>query len=149
MALTVRRLVERIEEHLRVQLPDWRQSVYPVELMPYDSRPSQHLCWAVAVPLSNVATLDRRRVSVGSHVTTGVQVGWAYRLRDDGIALDLAEAYDAEAAIVATLLSIDQDPDLGLQIDRMARRVVPGDTGSHLMVGTIELACHHRYPLTA
>lgn len=146
MALTVRHLSERLAEHLRLQLPDWRQSVYPVELMPYDTRPSQHLCWAIGLATSQVAALDRRRVNVGTHTSTTVQVAWAYRLRDDGIVHDQDLAYDAEAALVAALLTIDQDPDLGVQLERMSRRVVPGE-GSAILLGTVDLICHHRLPL--
>lgn len=147
MALTVRQLSERLAAHLAVQLPDWRQSIYPVELMPYDTRPTQHLCWAIGLGVSTVAALDRRRVTVGTHTTTGVTVAWAYRLRDDGVVADVDAAYDAEAALVAALLTIDQDPDLGLQLDRLSRRVVGGDSGHIILLGSVELTCHHRLPL--
>lgn len=146
MALTVRQLVERVSDHLALQLPDWRASTYPSELMPYDPRPSQHRAWALLAGSSTVTPLDRQRRSVGSHVATALTLSWSYRLRDDGVALDLAAAYDAEAELIATLATIDQDPDLSLQLVRLSRTVGNGDSGL-ILVGSVELTCYHRLPL--
>jgi len=146
MPLTVRQLVDRVSEHLALQLPEWRASTYPSELMPYDPRPVQHRAWALLASSSTITPLDRQRRSVGSHVATLLTLSWSYRLRDDGVALDLADAYDAEAELVATLTSIDQDPDLSLQLIRMARNVSNGDSGL-ILVGGIEMTCYHRLPL--
>lgn len=146
MALTVKQLADRLSEHLALQLPAWRASTYPSEIMPYDPRPSQHQAWALLVSRSTVTPLDRQRRSTGTYVASEVVVTWTYRLRDDGIALDIAAAYDAEAALVAAIGTIDQDPDLSLQLSRLSRTVSNGDSGM-ILVGSVELTCYHRLPL--
>ena len=142
--LTLRRLRERLAAHLVTQLGgEWQQSVYPLELQPYDTRPQVHRSWAIGVPASTTpASLDRQRPSVGSHVTTVVTVGWVWRLRDDDVNGDIGRALDGEAEVIVALSAVDTDPDLSVQLGSLRRRVTSGE-GGHLMTGTIELVCHH------
>lgn len=147
MALTVRQLAERLASHLQGALPGWHHSVYPVELMPYDTRPTQHQAWAVAVTATVPAALDRQRRSEGAHVVSSVSVAWAYRVRDDGAAMDVPSAYDAEAELLAALLGVEPDPDLSVQFARATRRTTAGEVGM-LLLGVLELTVYHRLPLT-
>jgi hypothetical protein len=80
-------------------------------------------------------------------VVSSVSVAWAYRVRDDGAAMDVPSAYDAEAELLAALLGVEPDPDLSVQFARATRRTTAGEVGM-LLLGVLELTVYHRLPLT-
>ncbi len=152
VGLPVHEVAERLAAHLKAVLPGWRESAYPLELMPYDSRSSQHQCWAVAVP-TTVPNRDRQgsargTVERGTQATTAVQVGWSWWLREQDAPGDYKAALAAELDLVAKLGTVDENPRLLFSLARLQRRVLPpSEEGGFLLLGVVELATFHRYPL--
>jgi len=150
--IPVRDLRDRIAVHLAGVLTPggWRESSYPLELMPLDPRADQHRAWAVAIPTTLPDRQDRQRgrgaVARYAEATSTVQVGWSWWLRPDAVALDYAEALGAEAVLVAHALTVQSDPALTPILGSMRRRVLDGDGGA-LLLGVVEFEVHHLVPL--
>ncbi len=149
MSLTVRQIRDRISTGLRNALESqgWRESRYPAELLGMDSRDIRHLAFAVGLPSTTPADGERQSTrngatTKGAIVASRVLVRWGYRLRADGEAADYSAMLDAEAVLVAAVLAIDKDPQLGLRLLDLERRA-DGD----LVDATATFECMHRLPL--
>lgn len=157
MALAIQDLRDRIAQQLAVLSPDWGESGYPLELLPFDARPEQHMVWAVSLPTTQAVRQDRQSsrggaVERGTQALTTVRIGWTWWLRDNGAVEDLSDAYGAEADLVAALVAVDGDPGLRLLVQAFERRVVPapaagGGLAGALFIGTITCEVLHRLAL--
>lgn len=150
MSLPIADIRDRLAAQLQAVLVDWHESQYPLELMPYDARPTQHRAWAIAVPTTVAVRGDRQSerggVARGTQALSTVKVGWTWWLQPDGAAAALAEAYTAEAELVAALVAVVPGPHLRLLVQGMARRVQNGEGGA-LFLGTVTCEVLHRLPL--
>jgi hypothetical protein len=153
VSLTVRDLRDRIAAGIAETLgPDgWNESPYAADLFPYDSRELGHHVYAVAVPSTAIQPLDRQNSRAGAATratlaTSTVVVRWAHGMQTDDHPAAYAEALEAEASVVAAVLDVDRDPDLGMRLTGL-RRSVGGD--GTIVLGEVVLEVLHRLPLVA
>lgn len=148
--LTVAAIVARLEAAV-VGLSGWVAAPLPVGFVARSSRAVQHQGAFVMALQTDVSTPSGagRRVSLteGAWVVTRIRVEWGYQLTVDGYAASIAEAYAAEAALLAALLAVSR-VDLTLVPERMTRAVGSvADSERTQLLGTIDLLAHHTIAL--
>ena len=150
MSLAPHDIRDRLAAHLAGALPEWHESPYPLELMPYDARSDQHRSFALALPSTVPVRGDRQSgrggVAAGTQAATVVQVGWSWWVRSTDAVADYSEALAAELVLLSALGKTMKDPSLSFALLRLSRRVVNGDGGA-LFLGVVELEVYHRLPL--
>lgn len=143
---------QRIAAGVATGLTDagWRESPLVVDLFGHDARTIGHLVFAVGVLGTAPHALDRQSSRGGAAVrgavaATGVVVRWAHRLRSDAHVADYDSALVAQEALVAAVLAVDADPELGIRLLALRRPEVLGD-GTYVL-GTVEFEVIHRLRL--
>ncbi len=123
----------------------WRESRQPPKrfVQGSESRPREHLGFAVEVPRTDFRTGDRQRRTLDIHAETLVIVHWSYRLRTTST--DADSALDAEQALVAAILGMDRNPRIEPRLENLTRDT--DETGTHVL-GEVRLHVSHRYPTT-
>ncbi len=152
MSLTVRSLRDRVAAGITeaIGAGGWSESSFVFDLFPFDSRAISHLAFAVGIPSTTVAPLDRQNTRGGAAdraalATSPVIVRWSHTLRSDDQLVSYGEALDAEAVLIAAVLGVDRNPDLGIRLVRVASRMVDGE--GTWFVGQLDFEAMHRLPL--
>lgn len=136
----------------QLEAAGWRESTRVVDLFGQDARSLVHLAFAVGVLGTVPHALDRQSSRGGTSirgavVATGVVVRWAHRLRTDAHVEDYDAALVAQEALVAAVLAVDANPELGVRLLQLRRPEVAGD-GTYLL-GSVEFEVVHRLRLEA
>lgn len=150
--LSVREIRTRVLDHLAgtlgVGAPAWNLSRHSFEALEragtLDSADVAHMSYAVHTPRT-VWMAGRQRGAAPSQVGTDLHVRWLYRLRVEDYDGDYADALDAEARLLETVLATPTDPQLQVQIpegDGASRRTLSSETGPFLL-GEIHFRVYH------
>lgn len=142
------RIREYLFERLADELDDtWTASRVHPDRLGADARPIVHLSYAVGV-----GTTERHgtaKVDEGAVSTTLVRIRWCHKLRvvgDEGQTEDLGDALEAEAELIAAVLSEAVRPELSAWFERALEPRLVGD-GTYV-VGEVQLTVGHLLPLS-
>lgn len=102
-----------------------------------------HLSYAIGVPQSQ-AMQDRQVLAAGAYTTTTLGVRWAYNLPAKDQVTGYRAGLDAEAALLAAVLTARQSNSLEIVWVDASREVAEG-----WMSGTITFRAIHRFALTS
>jgi hypothetical protein len=145
------RVVENLANTLGVGPSAWCLSRHAFEAMDraatMDAADVAHQSYAVHLPRT-VWMRGRQRGGQLSHVATDLHVRWLYRLRVEDHDGDYADALDAEARLLETVMRTPSDPELHVDIpegDGASRRVLPAPTGPYLL-GELHFRVMHPHP---
>jgi len=153
MALTVSDLVDRLGDHLAATLPTspdsarWTRSRFLPPQLGQDTEAKIARAWSVWSPsLVITQQTQRQHPAEGVHVTSTIEAGFTFPLRQDGTAADYTAALSAEATFTAALFGVDRAslPRFTLQ---SVTRTVQAD--NRVLVVVLTLFASHQIPLTA
>ncbi|MEQ1571071.1 MAG: hypothetical protein ABMA64_35910, partial [Myxococcota bacterium] len=134
MSLSLDELRRRVADAVTATLGEagWTESTYAFDLFPRDARDLAHLAFAVGLPSSSPAELDRQSTRRGSVVrqavtTTAVVVRWTSGLPADDQVAAYGGFLAAERDLVSAVLALDGNPDLGIRWARSSRAGTVGE----------------------
>lgn len=152
MALTVSDLIDRIGDHLVATLPTspdaarWTRSRFLPPQLGQDTEAKIARCWSVWSPSLTITQPTQRQVSSeGVHVTSTIEAGFSFALRQDGTAADYTAALAAEAAFTAALFSVGRVSLPRFTLQTVSRQV---QTDNRTLVVVLTLFASHQIPLT-
>lgn len=153
MALTVRQVRGNIAAAITSALGagGWKESRTNYDLFPQDARDTAHKSFAVGVPSSAPAALDRQNnrggtTERGAVTTTVAGVRFCFRLRADAQVADYDDALTAEAALIAAVLELEAQAGMSIRLLRVPLRTGAAGDGTAFL-GQLDFEILHRMPL--
>lgn len=147
--LHIEQIPDRISEHLLNTVGGfgWQRSRHSYYVFPsMDTRPHEHLTFAVGIlPSNDIVINSRQKRNTGLKVYTAFAVGWVHKLRKERQKQDERDAFREERRLVAALFGVDRNPGLVMRITGFPVRTSLGtDTIIH---GEIAGEILHNYAL--
>lgn len=153
MSLTTGDLIDRITAHLAATLPSspdsarWTPSRFLPPLLGQDTEAKIQRCWSVWSPAAAPVVPTQRQISgEGIHVTSTIEAGFSYALRQDGTAQDYATALGAEDTFRIALFSAARTSLPRFTLQSVSRTIQPD---GRTLVVLLTLQASHTVPLTA
>ncbi len=132
MALATGTLITRLSTHLAATLPSspdnarWTPSRFLPPSLGQDTEAKTQRCWSVWSPgASPVVPTQRQTAGEGVHVTSTIEAGFSYSLRQDGTVADFAAALAAEDVFRVALFSVDRADLPRLTLQSVSRTLQP------------------------
>jgi hypothetical protein len=152
MALSTSTLIDRLGDHLAATLPTspeaarWTRSRFLPPSLGQDTEAKIQRCWSVWSPgASPVAPTQRQTPTEGVHVTSVVEAGFSYSLRQDGTAADYTNALTAEDTFRAALFGVDRTTLPRFTLQSVSRTLQPD---GRTLVILLTLSASHTVALT-
>lgn len=153
MALPTADLIDRITAHLAATLPSspdaarWTRSRFLPPMLGQDTEAKIARCWSVWSPgLALTQATQRQHPAEGVHVTSTIEAGFTFVLRQDSTIPDYSAALTAEALFTAALFSVNRASLPRLTLQSVSRNV-QGD--NRVLVIVLTLFVSHQIPLAA
>lgn len=153
MALTTGDLIARITAHLAATLPTspdnarWTPSRFLPPSLGQDTEAKTQRCWSVWSPAAAPVVATQRQTSTeGIHVTSTIEAGFCYSLRQDGTAADFAAALAAEDTFRIALFGTARTTLPRFTMQSVSRSLQPD---GRTLVILYTLQASHTVPLAA
>jgi hypothetical protein len=151
MALTTADLIDRIGDYLVATLPTspdsarWTRSRFLPPSLGQDTEAKIQRCWSVWSPSAvPVVVTQRQLAGEGVHVTSTVEAGFSYALRQDGTAADYLSAMAAEDTFRVALFGVGRADLPRLTLQSVSRTLQPD---GRTLVVVLTLFASHTIPL--
>ena len=152
MPLTTADLIDRLGDHLAATLPTtpdsarWARSRFLPPSLGQDTEAKIQRCWSVWSPsASPVVQTQRQTTTEGVHVTSVIEAGFSYALRQDGTAADFTSALSAEDVFRIALFSVARTTLPRFTMQSVSRTLQPD---GRTLVILYTLQASHTVPLT-
>lgn len=151
--LTTSDLIDRLGDHLAATLPTspdsarWTRSRFLPPSLGQDTEAKTQRCWSIWSPAAAPVVVTQRQTSTeGVHVTSTLECGFSYSLRQDGTAADFTAALAAEDVFRIALFSVSRTTLPRFTMQSVSRSLQPD---GRTLVILYTLQASHTVPLAA